>query len=236
MLVGLVLTSAWGCSYHYVAGPLRPTETQGTEMTIADDGGVTFTQGRLEVRLRPVTADELNRQFAAVSATGQKSTNPYTYGDTEFWDGMDHTRFTVFQLSVKNYEHPKVQIDPVRVELLASNSRQYWSLNLQQLDTYYRAYAIGYRGNEYSRYQDRVDLLRRTMFNSDPVFSGQETEGFIVFPALHSDVESVQLIIHDASLRFDFRNEPLEQIDISYAFEREIGKTYWGQEDKESSI
>ena len=64
---GLTLALIWGCSYHYVAGPLRPTETQGTEMTIADDGGVTFTQGRLEVRLRPVTADELNRQFAAVS-------------------------------------------------------------------------------------------------------------------------------------------------------------------------
>ncbi|MFP6644666.1 MAG: hypothetical protein VCF24_14075 [Candidatus Latescibacterota bacterium] len=226
---GLTLALIWGCSYHYVAGPLQPTGSQGASMTVADDGGITFTQGRLEVRLRPLTADELNRQFSSVSAEGQKSTNPYTYGDTEFADGLAHTRFTVFQLSVKNYEHPKVIIDPAKVELLAANSRQYWTLNLQQLDTYYRGYAIGYRGNEYSRYQNRMDLLRRTMFNADPVFSGQETEGFLIFPALHADVNSVELVIHDAALRFDFRDEPVDQIDISYAFEREIGKANWRQ-------
>ena len=58
--------------------------------------------------------------------------------------------------------------------------------------------------------------------------SGQQTEGFFIFPALHADVNSVELVI-DAALRFDFRDKPVDQIDISYAFEREIGKANWRQ-------
>ena len=47
------------------------------------------------------------------------------------------------------------------------------------------------------------------------------------FDAVSPDVPLV--VIHDAALRFDFRDEPVDQIDISYAFEREIGKANWRQ-------
>ena len=218
---------ASSCGYHHYSTPLRPIDDQGTAMTVADDGSVTFTQDRLEVRLRPLTDEELNRQFASQSKDGPQSTNPYTFGNTEFWEGdKTRSRFTVFHLAVKNYAYPKVRIDPARIVLRAQNKREYWSLNLQQLDTYYRAYAIGYRGNEYARYQARIDLLRQTMFKNEEVFSGQEVEGFVVFEALHPDVNKIEVLVQDCVLRFDYRNEPIEDVDIPYSFERDIGKEY----------
>ena len=218
---------AGGCGYYYYAGPLQPAPGQESAMSVADDGSVVFTQDRLEVTLKPMSDEEMNRQFASHSVAGAKSTNPYTFGDTEFWEGeKERSRFTVFRLSVKNYAYPKVKIDPAKIVIQTENNREYWSLSLQQLDTYYRAYAIGYRGNEYSRYQERLDLLRRTMFKNEEVFSGQEAEGFLVFPNLHPDVDDIRVVMHDVVLRFDFRNEPVETVGINYAFRRDIGRIY----------
>lgn len=226
-LLILLLSSIWGCGYYYYAGPLHPVEEQKPSTTIADDGTVTFTQGRLEVRLKPMTDEELNRLYLSNSQDGPKSTNPYTFGNTVFWGtDQDKRRFTVFRLGVKNYEFPKIKIDPAKVVLRAANGREYWSLNFEQLDTYYRAYAIGYRGNEYARYQERRDLMRRTMFPNEEIFSGQEEDKYVVFPALHPDVQNVEVTVHDVVLRFDFRNEPVETADIAFRFTRDIGKMY----------
>jgi|APSaa5957512622_1039677.scaffolds.fasta_scaffold35712_2 hypothetical protein len=216
-----------GCGYHHYAGPLQPGGEQSSAMTIADDGSVTYVQGRLEVRLRPVTDDELNRQFSSQSAGGPKATNPYTYGDTEFFEGQKkRQRFTVFSLNVKNYEYPKVNVDPRRIQMQASNKREYWSLSIQQMDNYFRAYAVGYRGNEYSRYRERRDLMQRTTFAEQDIFSGQEAEGLIAFPSLHPDVDQVRLVIRDLVLRFDYRNEPIEAVDLTYDFRRDVGRQY----------
>ncbi|MFP6643367.1 MAG: hypothetical protein VCF24_07390 [Candidatus Latescibacterota bacterium] len=215
------------CGYHHHTGPLEPVSEQEASLTVADDGSVTYTQGRLEVKLRPVTAEELNRLFAGESAAGPKSTNPFTYGDTEFFLGKkNRQRFTVFNLSVKNYAYPKVVIEPARVQLVAGNGRKYWSLNVEQLDNYYRIYATGYRGNEYARYRARLDLLTRTLFQNGEIFSGQESEGYLVFQTLHPDVKQIEVVIHEAVLRFDYRGEPAETVDISYRFQRDIGRRY----------
>jgi len=225
MIVALALVT--GCGYHYYMGPLEPVSQQATSMTIADDGSVTYVQGRFEVRLRPVSDEELNRQFSSQSEGGPKATNPYTFGDTEFYEGQKkRQRFAVFSLNVKNYEYPKVRIDPARVQILASNGRVYWSLSKQQLNSYYRAYAIGYRGNAYSQYRERRDLLARTMLGLEEVFSGQEVEGLVVFPNLHPDVEQVSLVVHDLVLRFDYRDEPVEMVELTYDFQRDIGRLY----------
>ena len=227
VLVWVFVMGVQGCGYNYYMGPLQPGEQQAASISVADDGTVTFEQDRFEVRLKPMTDEELNRQFFNNSQDGPKSTNPYTFGNTEFW-GTDQgkQRFTVFRVSVKNYAYPIVKIDPSKIVVKASNKREYWSLNFEQLDTYYRAYAIGYRGNEYARYQERRDLLRRTMLKNEEIFSGQEAEGFVIFPALHPDVSDVEVQVHDVVLRFDFRNEPVETTNISYSFIRDIGKIY----------
>ena len=71
-----------------------------------------------------------------------------------------------------------------------------------------------------------ADLLRRTMFKSEEIFSGQEAEGFVVFPALHPDVSGVGVEVNDIVLRFDFRNEPVETTNLNYEFVRDVGKIY----------
>lgn len=221
----LLLLLGSGCGYTYYAGPLRPSEGQEKAVAVVDDGAVTYTLGRFEVRLRPMTDAELNRQFASHSRSGPASTNPFTFGNAELRQGGEgQSRFTVFHLNVKNYAFPRVQIDPTQVELTADNGRRYWTLDVSQLKSYYRAYVLGYRGNEYDRYQERIDLARRNMFRKEAIFSGQELEGYLVFPVLHPDVSRVEVTIHDTVLRFDHRNEPVETVDIRYRFEREVGR------------
>jgi len=218
--------SSLGCGYYHYAGPLQPATRQPDRVTVIGDNAVSFTQGQLQVELRPLTDAELNRQFARHSGDGPSSTNPYTFGNTRFWEGeKERHRFTIFRIRVTNDGYPKVKIDPSRMVLKAGGA-EYWSLNLQQLDTYYRAYAIGFRGNEYARYQERLDVMRRTLFKNEEIFDGQQVEGFVVFPTLHHLVSDIKLVIHDAVLRFDYRNEPVETVQIQCHFEREVGKIY----------
>jgi len=228
-ILGLVCLwgfTALGCGYYHYAGPLVPATRQPDSVAITGDNTVSFHQWQLQVELRPLTDAELNRQFAPHSANGPASVNPYTFGDTRFWEGeKTRKRFTTFRLRVTNDGYPKVKIDPSRIVLKAGDA-EYWSLNLQQLDTYYRAYAIGFRGNAYSRYQERLDILRRTLFKNEEIFVDQQVEGYIVFPELHHAVGEVELVIHDAVLRFDYRNEPVETVQIQCHFERDIGKIY----------
>ncbi|HID09834.1 MAG TPA: hypothetical protein EYP17_00840 [Candidatus Latescibacteria bacterium] len=219
-----------GYGYYYYAGPLKPvgeSEQVITGMAVYDDGTVTFTKERLEVSLRPMTDEELNRQFASASKGGPKATNPYTYGDSKYWDlGITPQRFTVFRLKVKNYTYPKVLLDPTKTIIVADNGREYWALSLEQLTLYYRTYAVAYAGNEYDRFEARKDILKRTLYPGDPIFSGQEQEGYVVFPALHPDVDKITVWVKDMVLRFDYKDEPIETMDVAFRFRRDIGKMY----------
>ena len=118
------LSALSGCGYNYYTGPLRPDDQQAKSMTVADDGTVTFVQDRFEVNLKPMTDEELNRQFFNNSQAGSKSTNPYTFGNSVFWgSNKEKQRFAVFKLSVKNYAYPKVKIDPSKIMIKAGNKR-----------------------------------------------------------------------------------------------------------------
>jgi hypothetical protein len=64
------------------------------------------------------------------------------------------------------------------------------------------------------------------LFRNEDIFSGQESEGFVVFPVLHHDVRQIEAIVQDAMLRFDYRDEPVEMMDIGYQFERDVGRRY----------
>ena len=97
------------------AAPLRPAAEQAEGMTVDNDGSVRYTQGRFEVSLRPVTAEEFSRQFLAQAQETYKGN-------------------TLFRLMVRNYEYPKVYIDPASIVLRPHNDREYRSLAYQQLD------------------------------------------------------------------------------------------------------
>ena len=125
---------------------------------------------------------------------------------------------------MKNYAYPKVGLNPSFIELVATNGRHYQSLSLLALTEYYWPYAVAYSGNARSNFTERRDLMDRTLFPNEMIFSGQELEGFLVFQSLNPDVAALTLKIHQAVTRFDYRDEPVETIDISYRFGRDIGR------------
>jgi hypothetical protein len=228
------LTALAGCGYklgnRHFAGPVLPLDRQNPGFVVGDDRSVTFQLDRLEIILLPVTDEALNRQFAAASSAGEgyripshSAVNPYTYGD---WTPPESSeppqRFTVFNLKVKNYSFPKVRIQPARIYLTSTNGRRYNALSLLALQEFYWPYALGYSGRVYRDFLTREDLLRKTLFRGDVVFSGQEVDGFVVFELLENDVEEFAVHLRDVVLRFDYKNEPLETIDVAYRFQRQI--------------
>jgi len=227
VVAGFALLLAGACGYRYWAGPLVPSPglAENAAMEVSDDGSVTYTQGRLEISVRPMTDEELNRQFPGMSDDGAYSLNPYTFGN---WidPELDRVprRFTVFRLRVKNYMYPKVLVDPLVSAVTTLNGREYAPFSLDQLEDYYMRFITGYAGNRYSDYKERRALLRNTMYHPEMVFSGQEREGYVVFPALHPDVSTIRLALRNVAIRFDVWNEPLETVDLDYGFEREIGR------------
>ena len=234
-LAGLLLLT--GCSYRYYAEALKPLSEaeQGEGKTVADDGTVTHTQGRLEISLRPMTDEELNRQFASFSRDGADSRNPYTFGNsTWFRTGDTPQRFTVFRAFVSNYQYPKVYVDPESIYITTSNGRKYYALNREQLSFYYQRYvggghggnAPGMGGNAYSTWVERDAILRGTMLPDQPVFSAQEKGGFLVFKPLAPDVEVLTVHIPGVVVRFDYKGDPVEEVDVAMRFEREIGRVY----------
>ena len=234
LLVGLIFPS---CSYRYYAEDLKPLSEaeQGANKTVADDGSVSYTQARLEISLRPMTDAELNRQFSAYSNEGPNSQNPYTFGNsTYFRTGDTPQRFTVFRMYVSNYEYPKVYLDPKKVYITTPNGRKYYALRFEQLSIYYRRYVgsgsggnePGMPGNAMFTWKEREGILRRTMFPDEEVFSAQENEGYIVFKPLASDVEELTIHIPDVVVRFDYKGDPIEDVDVAMHFKREIGRIY----------
>jgi hypothetical protein len=236
-LLALTMTAAGCSSYRYYAGDLKPLEEafQGQGRAVADDGTVTYTQGRLEISLRPLTTVELNRQFSSQSQQGAQSTNPYTFGNSEvFRTGATPQRFTVFRLRVENYQYPKVHLDPSRIFLTTRNGRKYHALSYEQMYVYYRRYSrggaggdrAGIPGNEFKRWRSRIDLLKRTLFPDQDIFSAQEREGYVVFKPLAADVARVTVHIPEVVVRFDYKDDPIETADVSAEFERQIGRVY----------
>ena len=235
LLCSLLLFS--GCSHRYYAEDLKPVSeaAQGQNKTVADDGTVAYKQARLEISLRPMTDEELNRQFSAYSSEGADSRNPYTFGNsTYFRTGETPQRFTVFRAFVSNYEYPKVYLDPTQVYITTSNGRKYYALTREQISIYYRRYvqggtggnAPGVSGNAHSVWKERDGIMRRSMYVNEQVFSAQESEGFLVFEPLAPDVDELTVHIPDVIVRYDYKGDPLERVDVEMSFERKIGRVY----------
>ena len=223
LLVGGALVS---CAYRLVAGPLTPLaeQVQGEGSEVADDGTVTFHIDRLKISLRPMIDEELNRQFATMSDKGNRSTNPYTFGN---WipEGEEQTpgKFTIFRLKVENYAFPKVIVNPLSIVMDTQNGRTYEPYSFELLREHYYPYNLAYSGEANTRFRNRTDLLKRTMYPVDEqIFAGQGYEGFVVFPRLHDDVLQIEVEVNDVALRFDYRNEPTETVDLVYHFERKV--------------
>ena len=227
-----------GCGHYLIPGRFQPlevaqqqTDIQGSSMKILDDGTVTFVQNRLEVSVRPMTDEEINRQFPAEStnASGpadELPSNPFTYGN---WidprTGKAPQRLSTFKITVKNYEYPKVKFDPLMVTVESANGRIYYPWGGYDVEEYFRRFPIAFNGLGWVRYDARKDIYSRTKYPDDEFcFSGQEVEGYVVFSKIHDDVSEIAVEIPEFGLRYNFRNEPIETIDLSFRFKRDIKK------------
>ena len=191
---------------------------------VADDGTVTHNIERLRVSLRPMTDDELNRQFPPHAHGGKLSDNPYTYG-TWIPEGQTRTpaKFTVFFLQVENYEFPKVLVKPLRTIMTSQNRRIYEPYSFAVLKELYYPYNRAYAGNSGAQFREWISRLRNTMYpEEEDVFAGQSLEGYLVFPRLHDDVLQVAVEVNGVVLRFDYKNEPSDTADLVYNFQREV--------------
>ncbi len=221
LLVLLLMLSSCG---RYFPGALKPMDNQAAGMTVNDDGSITYNRDRLAITLKPMTDAELNR-LAATSS--DLSVNPYTFGNlTATGDDWTPQRFTVFRLEVGNYQFPKIKIDPLNSRITTANSRKYWSFSYAQLYNYFRAYWLGRTGQGRIKFQHRTDLLKRTLYSDAMVFSGSDEEGFLVFPHLDDDVREIQVHIADIAVRFDYAELPVETLNLSFSFQRDILKGF----------
>lgn len=106
LLWALVLLT--GCG-RFFGGPIQPMaeDQQAPNMVVSDDRSVTYVFERLEIGLKPMSDQELNRQFPSFSNQGPVSTNPYTYGN---WKRMGEQwippKYSVWRLKIKNYAYP----------------------------------------------------------------------------------------------------------------------------------
>ena len=227
-----------GCGHYLVPGRFQPlevaqqqTDVQGSNMKILDDGTVTFVQNRLEVSVRPMEDEEINRQYPAQSTNArgpadELPSNPFTYGN---WidprTGKAPQRLSIFKITVKNYEYPKVKFDPLTVTVESANGRRYYPWGGYDVEEYFRRFPLAFNGLGYMRFDERRDLFNQAKYPDDDFcFSGQEVEGYVVFPKIHDDVAEIAFRIPEFGLRYNFRNEPLETIDLSFRFKRDIKK------------
>jgi hypothetical protein len=224
---------AGSCAYRlgmrHFAGPTIPGSQQVAQMSVSDDNTVTYRVDRLEIRLRPFTVEMLDRKFDEKREgfyqlpPNRLTVNPFTFGAWSPPEGKRAPeRFTVFLLQIQNYAFPKVLVDSRSITLESGNGRTYSALRLSALMEYYYPYAVAYAGNTYQRFEERADILRRAMYQDEMVFSGQEAEGFLIFPPLHTDVSEFTVWLRAVTLRFDYRDEPVEAVDIPYRFSRDV--------------
>jgi hypothetical protein len=232
------LTLVLGCGHYLIPGKFEPLAAaqqeavgEGTSMRILDDGTVTFVQNRLEVSVRPMRDEEINRQYPAQSndASGpadELPSNPFTYGNwVDPRTGQPPQRLSVFKINIKNYEYPKVKLDPLMVTIESANGRHYYPWGDYDAEEYFRRYPLAFNGLGYLRYRERRDIYTQAKYPDDEFcFSGQEVEGYVVFSKIHDDVEQITVSVPQFGLRYNYRNEPVETIDLSFRFKREILK------------
>ena len=227
-----------GCGHFLVPGKFQPVEvaqqqTSGSDsqMKVLDDGTVTFVLNRLEVSVRPMIDEELNRQYPAQSnnasgPTDELPSNPFTYGNwVDPKTGKSPQRLSIFKVTIKNYEYPKVKLDPLKIYLESSNGRKYYPWGAYDVEEYFRRFPRAFNGLGYTRYDERRDIVTQAKYPDDEFcFSGQEVQGYVIFTKIHDDVEQVALHIADLGLRYNYRREPVEEIDLSFRFRRDLQK------------
>jgi hypothetical protein len=213
---------------------LTPIVNEGEERyTLEEDGAISYNLDGLKISVKPMTDEKLNKMFPENSYQEEASTNPYTYGNWVDLDlGYTPNRFTVFLIKVFNYAQPKVNLDPLTSVLTTNRGATLLPYargqkdnpgNERNFESYYEKIK-GSSGVERIRFEERLGLIRQTLFTEGQIFKGDKKDGFIVFDPLDESVKEVELKIIDFVFKYDSNNWPQEKINISFTFNRELNK------------
>lgn len=200
---------------------------------LEEDGEVSYNLEGLKIAVKPMTDEKLNKMFPENSYQEEASTNPYTYGNWIDPDlGYTPNRFTVFLVKVFNYAQPKVNLDPMNSVLTTDRGGRLLPYardqkdspgNERNFESYYEKIK-GSSGVERNRFEERLGLVRQTLFVEGQIFKGDKKDGFIVFDPLDENIKEVNLKLRDFVLKYDSNNWPQEKTDISFIFKRELNK------------
>ena len=241
----VLLLTVEGCfiyppSIHYNSylEPCPPIYVE-TQYTINEDGSVSYPMEGLRIDVQYMTEAQLNAVLPDDSKRGRFSTNPYTYGNWADPDlGYTPNRFTVFRVTVYNYTHAKVQLDPIKAILLTDRGKKLHSYGIastspyNSFERYYRGLR-GLSGNEFYRFEVRMGHVRSNNYAKDQkIFKGENYSGLIAFDPLYEKVEKVRLILQDFILKFDEFDRPLVTLDITFDFDRR--SEYWHEDERQA--
>ncbi len=201
--------------------------------SVEENGAVAYDLDGAKVVVKPMTDERLNKMFPDISYNEGASTNPYTYGNWKDIDlGYTPTRFTVFVVKVFNYARPKINLNQLQAELTTkrgdkllpyARDKKESSGNERNFESYYTK-RKGASGVERNRYEERMGIVRKTLYTDGPVYKGDNKEGFIVFDPLPEQVNQITLTLKDFVLQYDANDWPQKKIDISFTFNRELEK------------
>jgi hypothetical protein len=204
-------------------------EELGEGYTLEEDGTIVYQREGMKATVYFISDQELNAAFPEHSNKGEASINPYTYGnwvDPEL--GYTPNRFTVFKVTVHNYTLPKINLNPAdalltsdRGDRLNAYVREAKEIGHLSFEDYYQE-RMGSSGVEQARFDERMGLVRQTLYVDGKVFKGDMKEGYLAFDPLDPQVKKVQLTLKDFVLRYDANDWPSELIDLTFSFERRI--------------
>jgi hypothetical protein len=219
---------------------LVPRADQGTERHGIRDASVSYEGEGFRLEVEYMTDARLNEMFAAESAQGRYSTNPYTYANQlDPSLGYVPARFTVFRVYVHNLGLARLELRPLRCQLMTDRGDEtlepygiQTGSAAKSLESYYRSLK-GSSGNDHYLFTQRMAIVRTNSFLSgEPIYRGESYGGFIVFDPLDDDVGEVTLEIRDLVVRFNAYDKPLQTTGVAFSFGQEISlEAYHDQDD-----
>jgi len=198
-------------------------EPSGEGYGTAPDGSATYRAEGVLVKVRYLSDEELNREYAELTFR-EPNLNPFTYGTWRDVDlGYTPKRFTVFQVEVHNFGRGKVLLDPYRAVLETDLGERLpsWRISKDEgepnFESYYRALS-GPSGNEQYWFRERMGTVRSALYHpGKPVFKGQKYSGKLVFSPLDPRVGGVVLSIPFV-LEFDGTGRPRDEVELKFSF------------------
>jgi hypothetical protein len=192
-----------------------------------EDETLIWEQDGLKIEITHMNDTRLNAQFPEESRKGKFSINPYTYGNyVDMELGYIPSRFTVFAVKVYNYTRPKVGVEYRDAHLFTDVGRELYpfaqdknEITPNNFDSYYKR-EMGASGNERRRYEDRMGLVKQSLWQGGALFKGDKNEGFLAFAPISVEARGVELDVVDFVMQYDANDWPVEKMTLRFPFKR----------------